>query len=50
MRVSLLLLILLFSSINCFAEIKLPYLIDNKMVLQRDMHVPIWGRGQPDAK
>lgn len=32
---------------SLYADVTLPAVIGDRMVLQRDMHVPIWGRAEP---
>jgi sialate O-acetylesterase len=39
--------LLLLISFTAFSEIKLPSLVSNGMVLQRDMPVNIWGWANP---
>lgn len=43
-------LFLLFISFSAFAEIKLPQLVSNGMVLQRDTKLKIWGWAAPGEK
>lgn len=40
--------LLFFSQTFTFAEVKLPHVFGNNMVLQRDMPVPIWGWAAPN--
>ena len=35
---------------QCFAELKLPLVFSDDMVLQRDMVVPIWGTATPGSE
>jgi sialate O-acetylesterase len=37
-------------SLSCFAEVRLPKLISNSMVLQRDTKLKIWGWASPDER
>jgi len=37
-------------SLSCFAEVRLPQLISNSMVLQRDTKLKIWGWASPDER
>jgi sialate O-acetylesterase len=46
----LMLLLILFITSNAFAAIKLPGLVADNMVLQRDTKVLIWGWGDPGEK
>ncbi|HUH19034.1 sialate O-acetylesterase [Albibacterium sp.] len=46
----LLCLILIFSTSSAFADIKLPQLISDHMVLQRDIKLKIWGWASPKEK
>ncbi|WP_246012672.1 sialate O-acetylesterase [Albibacterium bauzanense] len=43
-------LILIFSTSSAFADIKLPQLISDHMVLQRDIKLKIWGWASPKEK
>lgn len=47
---NLFLAFLLFVSVNMFAEVKLPALVSNHMVLQQKQTVKIWGWASPDEK
>ncbi|MBA2762671.1 MAG: sialate O-acetylesterase [Segetibacter sp.] len=47
---ALLLLTLIFYTLNSNAEVRLPKLISNNMVLQRDIAIPIWGWGSAGEK
>ena len=42
--------VLFFSQTFAFAEVKLPRVFGNNMVLQRDMPVPIWGWAAPNEE
>lgn len=46
----LLCLVLIFSTSSAFADIKLPQLISDHMVLQRDIKLKIWGWASPNEK
>ena len=35
---------------SAFAEVRLPHLLSDNMVLQRDRPIPIWGWAKPDEK
>ncbi len=50
MRFSAPVLILLCSAAICSAEVKLPALLSDHMVLQRGQTVPIWGWAEPGEK
>ena len=41
------LLTLIVLTFNSLAELKLPNVLGNGMVLQRDLQVPIWGWAKP---
>ncbi len=43
-------LTLVFSAITAFADVKLPQLVSNHMVLQRDVKLKIWGWASPGEK
>lgn len=47
MRIKLVILILLFSSTTLLAQVKLPQIFGDHMVLQRDQPIAIWGRSSP---
>ncbi|WP_237073711.1 hypothetical protein [Mucilaginibacter mali] len=47
---ALLLLFTCFGGLNTFAQVKLPRLISDGMVLQRDKPVHIWGWASPGEK
>src|SRR5690606_24271939 len=47
MRRTLYILILLFSSTTLLAQVKLPQIFGDHMVLQRDQPIAIWGRSSP---
>ena len=49
-KISILFTILLISFGNAFAEVKLPKVFSDNMVLQREMKVPIWGWADPGEK
>ena len=44
------LLALYLTATACFADVKLPALLSDHMVLQRDKPVPIWGWAEPGEK
>ena len=48
--VGIILLALSFASFSTYAEIKLPALVSNGMVLQRDTRLKIWGWASPGEK
>lgn len=44
-------LLLIFSSLTIStANVKLPSIFDNNMVLQRDIEIPVWGKADPKEK
>ena len=43
------LFLLLFATIPCFAELTLPTVFSDHMVLQREQPVPVWGKANPGA-
>ena len=45
--ISLLIALLYIVSSPVSAEVKLPHVIGSRMVLQREMPIPIWGRAEP---
>ncbi len=48
-RILSLLLVGMFAG-HCMADVRLPHLVSDNMVLQRDMQVPIWGWADPGEK
>ena len=52
MKNSILLIALIFHSsiISVFADVKMPPVFDNEMVLQRELPVSIWGTASPDEQ
>nr|WP_288834723.1 sialate O-acetylesterase [uncultured Flavobacterium sp.] len=49
LKKSSILFILLMNALNSFAQIKLPNVIGNNMVLQSNQDVPIWGKATPKS-
>lgn len=49
-RICLLATLFLISTSTCLANVKLPKLISDGMVLQRDVKIPIWGWASPGEK
>lgn len=47
---SFFLLVILFFSIACAAQVRLPQLIRDSMILQRDAKIKIWGWASPNEK
>jgi len=47
MRLLLMLAVIYGTSACCFADVKLPTLFSDHMVLQRDMPLPVWGWADP---
>jgi sialate O-acetylesterase len=43
-------LLCLVGSLTSFAELRMPQIFSDHMVLQRDMPVPVWGWGEPGAE
>ena len=50
MKKSALLVLVLFSFSVSFADVKLPKIFGDNMVLQRDMQIPVWGWAEPNEK
>ena len=50
MKISKILSILIFYSLTTNAQIKLPRLISDSMILQRDIPLNIWGKSSPSEK
>lgn len=49
-RLPLALLTVFWTVLPCFADVKLPALLSDHMVLQREKPVPIWGTAEPGEK
>ncbi len=47
LRCLLILVMFACGSVHCSAEVKLPTLFSDHMVLQRDMPLPVWGWADP---
>jgi sialate O-acetylesterase len=50
MKKNILLLVTLVSTVHLFANITLPKIFGDNMVLQRDKPIPLWGWGSPNEK
>jgi sialate O-acetylesterase len=50
MKNKILIFVLLMLASAVYAEIKLPSVISDNMVLQADTNVPIWGKAEPNSK
>jgi sialate O-acetylesterase len=50
MKIYISLIVLVFSSVLCFGQTKLPGFFSNNMVLQQDQQVSIWGEDKPGTK
>ena len=45
-----LLIVIIFAAFNVCAQLTLPSIFADNMILQRDMKIPVWGKSAPEAK